>query len=403
MVKDVIRSVIVLYIFLFFSIADISQAQFQVYTWENFEKGIFPDNLKRSNYAKDKNVNVYDYSLPPISPGILEAPAQTECGRYGLRFDTIGGDEILKVVSNVTLDRKSLGVSGKALYQADIFIPQDNATFPYSVAVLAELSDPANPEIYSFYRLGVIRGERLFFSYTHRTYEPIIYLQTFFSDLKLKIPGWHRFQIIFEGQENIICAIDGRATPFSPIKEATLDKLHGGIMCSSSSEITSPKGSCFVDNLSIQWTTENLALPDAPWIYSVEPESQSGFSNPLSPFMVQSQLNWLSSPEDAWKECIAKKQSILVLFYTPRIKAFQNLEQFINGNADAQNLLRRFILLRIDVNQLRGGTLAQQFNINKVPCLMVIPPDQNVKTKEFYRNESDWTAIAPNLQKSLAP
>lgn len=403
MIKDVFRWVFVLYILLFFSIAGISQAQFQVYTWEDFEKGLFPENLKRSHDAREKNVNIFDYTALSALPGILEIPAKTECGRFGLKFETIGGDEFLKVVSNVTLDRKSLGASGKSLYQADIYLPQDTASFPYTVAILAELSDPANPEIYSFYRLGVVKGERVFFSYTHKTYEPIIYLQTFFTDLKLKIPGWHRFQIIFEGQENIICSIDGRPTPFSPIKESTLDKLHAGIMCSSSSEMASPKGSCYVDNLSIQWTAENLALPDSPWTYSMAPEAKTEFINPLSPIMVQSQLNWLSSPEDAWQESVTKKQPLLALFYAPRVKAYQNLEQLINGNTSAQNLLKQFILLRIDVNQLRGGTLAQQFGVNKVPCLMVIAPDQNVKTKEYYRTESDWTAIAQNLPKFLTP
>ncbi len=403
MIKVAVRFGFVLYLFLFFSIAGFSQDQYQVYTWDNFEKGTFPENLKRSHNAKEKNVNVSDYSSVSSLSGIQEVPAATECGRYGLRFDTIGGDEILKVVSNVTLDRKSLGTSGKALYQADIFIPQDSSTFPYSVAILAELSDPANPEIYSFYRLGVIKGERVFFSYTHKTYEPIIYLQTFTADLKLKIPGWHRFQIIFEGQENIICAIDGRPTPFSPIQESTLDKLHAGVMCSSSSEIASPIGFCFVDNLSIQWTAQNIALPDSPWVYSIAPGTQTGFINPMSPIMIQSQLNWQTSPESAWQECAAKKQNLLMLFYTPRVKAYQNLEQFINGNTSAQSLLKQFILLRVDVNQLRGGTLAQQFNVNKVPCLMVIAPDQNVKAKEFYRFESDWAAISQNIQKSLAP
>jgi len=397
------QSIFVLYMVLFFSIVGIAQAQFQVYTWENFEKGIFPDNLKRSQDAKEKNVNVADYASAVASPGIQELPASTECGRFGLRFETIGGDEFLKVVSNFTLDRKSLGASGKALYQADMFIPQSNVNFPYSVAILAELSNPANPEIYSFYRLGVLKGERVFFSYTHGTYEPIIYLQTTFVDMKLKIPGWHRFQIIFDGQENIICAIDGRPTPFSPIKESTLDKLHAGLMCSSSSEDSSTKGICFVDNLSIQWTTENVALPDSPWIYSMEPEAQSGFINPLSPIMVSSQLNWLSSPEDAWRECSTRKQPILILFYAPRVKSYQNLEQFINGNPNAQNLLMKFILLRVDVNQLRGGTLAQQFGVFKVPCFLVIAPDQSVKAKEFYRMETDWTTIAQNLPKALAP
>ena len=40
-----------------------SNAQYQVYTWNNFDSGTYPENLKRADDATDMNVSVVDYSL----------------------------------------------------------------------------------------------------------------------------------------------------------------------------------------------------------------------------------------------------------------------------------------------------------------------------------------------------
>lgn len=376
-------------------------AQFEVYSWQNFENGQFPQDLKRSYNANDTNTTLFDFTSQTSPPGILSEAAASECGRYGLKFETAWADQFLKVVSDVTLDRKNLGTVGKALYQADIYLPEDNASIPYSIAVLAALASESEEHRLSFYRFGILKGERVFFSFSHKTPEPVIYEQINIWELKLKRPGWHRFQIIFNGQEEIICAIDGRPTSFPPLKDATLDKLRAGIMASSSSD--TPKGICYVDNLSIQYTTENLAVPDSPWIYSLElTQSQGSYVNPFSPFMPQAQLNWLSSPEEAWSERQATNRPLLILFYTPKANAYKNMEQFINTNTQAQNFLRQFTLLRIEVNQLRGGTIAHQFKIFKVPCLLLLGQDGNERAKIYYNSESDWTPLTTEIQKSLS-
>jgi hypothetical protein len=376
-------------------------AQFQVYSWYNLEQGAFPADLKRSHDANEANTILVDFNSPGLPPGIMDEITISECGRYGLKFETTRGDQFLKTVSDVTLDRKSLGMNGKALYQADFFLPENNSSIPYSIAVLAVLSSEDEAQSrFSFYRFGILKGERIFFSFTHKTYEPLIYHQTNIAQLKLKRPGWHRFQIIFNGQEDIICAIDGRPTNFPAIKDATLDKLKAGIMVSSSGD--QPKGTCFADNLSIQFTTENLALPDSPWIYSLEiTQTQGSYINPSSPFMPQTQLTWFSSPELAWQESMATNSPILILFYTPRADAYKNLEQFINTNQQAQNFLKRFTLLRIEVNQLRGGTITSQFNVFKVPCFLLLGADGKEKTKIYYSSEPDWTSLTSEIQKNL--
>ncbi|MBN1902124.1 thioredoxin family protein [Candidatus Sumerlaeota bacterium] len=358
--------------------------------------------MTHSHDSTEVNTILADFTLPGYPQGIRDDSSVAECGRYGLKFETKQGDQFLKAVSEITLDRKSLGTDGKALYQSDFFIPADNGSIPYTMAVLAVLSsDNTAQRQFSFYRFGILKGERVFFSFTHNTPQPIIYEQSQISDLKLKRPGWHRFQIIFNGQEEIICAIDGRPTSFSPLKDATLDKLKAGVMASSSMD--KPSGICFADNLSIQWTKENLALPDSPWIYSLESQqAQSGYVNPSSPFMPQAQLNWRSSPEDSWKEQVATNRPLLILFYTPKANGYKNLEQFINVHQEAQNFLRQFTLLRIEVNQLRGGTIAQQFQVFKVPCFLLLGADGKEKTKKFYTSEADWAPLTTEIMAKNA-
>jgi hypothetical protein len=388
-------------ILLILSMSSPVLGQFQVYSWQNFENAVFPQDLKRSYNANETNTTLFDFTSQASPPRILDDTAASECGRYGLKFETTRADQFLKIINDVTLDRKNLGANGKALYQADIYLPEDNTSIPYSIAVLAALSSESQEDRFSFYRFGILRGERVFFSFTHKSQEPLIYFQTNISELKLKRPGWHRFQIIFNGQEEIICAIDGRATSFSPLKDGTLDKLRAGIMASSSED--TPKGICYADNLSIQYTTENLALPDSPWIYSLElTQAQGGYINPFSPFMPQTQLNWLSSPELAWQESRATNRPVMILFYTPRASAYQNLEQFINATAQAQSFLRQFTLLRIEVNQLRGGTITHQFKVFKVPCFLLLGPDGNEKYKFYYTSEADWPSLTDEIYKSLS-
>ena len=320
-------------------------AQFTVFSWNNFEDKVLPENLRREHTANVDNVNIFDFSSPQAPAAILEGVAKTECGRYGLRYLVTKAGEYIKVVSNVTLDRRNLGTKGKALYQADIFLSENNADLPYSAAVMAEMPNPDPTKAsYSFYRFGVQKSESVFFSYTNNTQQPLIYKLVKIDQLQLKLPGWHRFQIIFDGQENIICAVDGKATSFSPIQEPTLDMLRAGFMVSSS---TTESGVCYVDNLSIQWTNESLELPDSPWASPSGGDSgqpalptpmDSSASTPGSTARA-SELNWLSSPEDAWQMSAFQNRPLIVLFYAPRVNAYKNLEQFLVSSEESRRFL----------------------------------------------------------------
>jgi hypothetical protein len=381
-------------------LASFSYAQFNVFSWDNFESGEIPNTLERLHDANTENAAVYDFTSPDAPQGILEGIAKTECGRYGMKFKITKLKEYIKIVNKTTLDRKNMGEKGKALYQADIFIPEDLAELPYSVAILAVLQESDGTSAnYSFYRFG-IRGDAVFFSYTYNEAQPRIYVHTKIASLNLKRPGWHRFQIIFEGQEDITCAIDGHPTSFSPQKESTLDKLRAGIMISAS---TTESGTAYVDNLSIQWTMEDVPLPDSPWIFSLKGDSESVPNTAPSLPSSSARVNWMSSPEEAWQMCQAQNRPILILFYAPRATGWKNLEQLINTNEAISGLINKFIPLQIDANQLRGGTLAYQYGAFKVPCFVVLAPNQQVRAKEFYNKEADWDSISQKLQNALSP
>lgn len=374
-------------------------AQFNVYSWNNFETGVFPDILERLHNAIPQNSALYDFTSPDAPPGILDGIAKTECVRFGIKFNVTKTKEYIKIVSKTTLDRKNMGEKGKALYQADIFIPQDLSELPYSVAVLAVLQESDGTSAnYSFYRFG-IRGESVFFSYTFNEAQPRIYKHMKIKAMNLKRPGWHRFQIIFEGQEDITCAIDGHPTNFSPLKEPTLDKLRAGIMISSSTKET---GTAYVDNLSIQWTVEDVPLPDSPWIFSSREDSDSVPGVSPTRISPSAPVKWISSPEEAWQLCLSQNRPLLILFYAPRAMAWKNFEQLIQANSNVHNVINRFIPLRIDANQLRGGTLAYQFGAFRVPCFVVVGQDQQVRLKEFYNKESDWNTLSQKLQSALS-
>jgi hypothetical protein len=407
-----------LWLFLAFLVALFptqTMAQYQVFSWENFESGAFPTSLGMKHQATPSNVTIFDYNSPGAPPGILSGAARTECGRFGLKLQTDESSRFLSIVSGLTLDRKRLGAKGKALYQADFYLPADNTNIT-NMAVLAVVPTAAEQkEIWQLYRLGILGGTRIYFSYANNTPQPIIYEQENIESLNVQRPSWHRFQIIFEGQDKIFCAVDGKTTQFSPITEPSLVQLQAGIM------VTSPEGKpgvCYADNLSIQWTPEDAPLPDSPWFTPIEstpaapgsatrtaPEVVAGSPSPSQPAHLPAQAGqqWLTSTDEAWDKARAEKRPILVLFYIPRIEVYENLQQVFQTDRAAQDLLVRFIPLRIDANQLSGGMLAQKFNVFKVPYFIVIGPDSKEWARAVVGKSPDWSAIVQTLQNARPP
>ncbi|GAB4317677.1 MAG: hypothetical protein Kow0059_10850 [Candidatus Sumerlaeia bacterium] len=411
-------------------------AQFNVFAWESFESGQLPATLMMRHDASPDNVQIVKYATISGIPGLFEGKAYEELSQYGLRFQTKPDKRFLSIMDHLTLDRQLLGAKGKALYQADIFIPADFKDFA-NVSVLAVVNQPEKKgALYQFYRFGILNVGKVFFSYANDTPQPLIYKQEDMESLKLERPGWHRFQIIFEGQSRIYCAVDGKITQFSPIEEPTLRFLNAGIFVAGTTESDLH---CFVDNLSIQYTDQDVPLPDSPWLgavtgtllSSVAPPAETqqvtsvlpppsptgqvsaGPSQPStpSPATVPSPgqgsfgtsaapaagLEWMTNPDEAWQRSVSMGKPLLVLFYAPRVRLFQDFQNLLQSNPQSQTFLSSFVLLQVDVNQLRGGTLAKQFNIFKVPTLVVLR--NGAETSRYVmRNSSTWADIQASLK-----
>jgi hypothetical protein len=378
----------------------VSSAQFQVHSWNHFDTGSFPNDLMRMHDADEGNVVVYDYMSPGAPQEILDGLARSECRRYGLQLTPSGEKRFLKCVNNSTLNRQDLGLSGKALYQADFFLPATNKDIPYSMAVLA-VHDTGNlgDKQFSFYRFGVLKGERVFFSYTKQTPEPIIYKQMNISEMQLRRPGWHRFQIVFNGQQEIICAVDGIPTNFSPLSEGTLDKLRAGIMVSEQAE---GSGTCYIDNLSIQWTQANLQLPESPWLMAYRPTP--GYTAPGQtqqfgqPSGTESRFSWFTATETAWQKCLETKKPVVALLYTPKSSAWQTLSKSLAENSELQKALSNYIPLKLDANQLNGGVVVTRYKIFKVPCFLVVTPQSQEKGRLYITGKTTTQQILVWLQ-----
>lgn len=387
-----------------------AQAQYRVISWDNFDNGLFPENLEMTHASTNENTQVFDFASQWAPQGILSGRAATECKRYGLRFSIQKPtdpteSQMRGVVNKTVFDRRELGEKGRSLYQADFYIPEDLSDVPYTMAVLAMVPKTENP--LQIYRFGIENGNRVFYSYTNDSVNktgPVDHKWVALSEYKDFKPGWHRLQIIFEGQENIYCAIDSKYTSFSPIKEPTLTRLQAGIMVTCSLKYTksiAPVEIAYVDNLSIQMSPEDVPLPDSPWTsdltgpaaISVSAQGQEA----ALPGAMPKQVNWLSTTNEAWAQCQEQKRPILLMFYAPRVLAYKRLEEMFATEKSASDLLGRFVLLAMDANQLATGALLEKFNVFKVPSFIIIGTDGTVKGKVFITKNDTWSKIADQV------
>jgi hypothetical protein len=214
------------------------------------------------------------------------------------------------------------------------------------------------------------------------------------GELVQTLEGWHRFQVVVEGQNNIHCAVDGRTTAFSPVTESTFTVLQPGIMVTAPAAIPF---TCYADNLSIQWSMDvNAPLPLSPWSAPFVPSAA-----PAAPGTPT--LDWLADANDAWYKSQQDQRPILMMLYDPNSLAYQELfNNVFRLNTAAQELLARFTRLRTDVNQLGGGTLARQYTVVRVPTFIVLGLDGKEKGRVEANKNPDWTVIGPTLERILA-
>lgn len=405
-------------------------AQYRIFSWDSFETGQFPPTLMYLHEASPQTVTIFDYAMPGVPPVFSQARPRRECGRYGLKMLTpsiTGRDSVVSVLSHLRMDRGLLGASGRALFQADFYLPEGEGYFP-NAAVLAHADSHPQQKWFEMYRFGIRLNKFLYFSFSDKSAGGKILKQDSIESFNLERPGWHRLQIIFEGQNRIICAVNGKPTSFSPIEEPSLTLLQPGIMIASPQE---REAYCIIDNLSIQWTPEDVPIPDSPWLEPAAagaapgeaipwvhqpaapaPDSTAGTGPPpdsaapaaqSTPIPKPAQPVWLTSTDEAWEASQKQQRPILVVFYAPRAKYWSVFEDLLKTQPAVGELLSRFVLLRVDLNTLHGGAIAHRFQVFRVPCFQVLGTDGQTRMQMIMSADTPWEAIAASLQPIAPP
>lgn len=394
-------------------------AQYQVYYWADFEKGTFPPEAVPIGLSFNKRAAIVNLDLERNLPlEFRSTVAAKETGKYALKLTSLPVDTgnqkepkdyITGIAFKVVLDRDKLGANGRALYQADFFVTEPAKKFP-SLAVLAMGPlPPGDPTPKSFYRFGMTKSSWLYFSYVLiDSLEANVFKHDEKMHSQIPRPGWHRFAIVFEGRENIRFYIDGNELPFSPIQEPTLRKLQVGIMLADPDDTYS----CYIDNASIQWTPQDVPLPDSPyaptWKGYIPPPTTNIVSAPKTtktqaPTGQASQgqsapvnITWLE-PNVAWENSLSSSKPMLIYFHAPRIKATLNLNTLIETNPTAKSYLSKYSLAKIDVNQLQGGKYAERFNIFKIPTFIVLDKSGKEVARAIFKQNDTWETFIAQL------
>lgn len=378
---------------LFFVIGSEGYSQYQLYRWANFEEGSFQQGSVVLGDFGNSVIKVVDFSrFASRYPGFQTGASAKERGKYGLWLKGDPSVWLTGLADGVVLDRDKLGMNGRALYQADFYIPPDGLFLP-SIAVLAMEPLPVGvPKPRSFYRFGLSKNIFLYFSHVvENELEARMFLQDNILISKIPRPGWHRFAIVFEGVSKIRCYVDGQEPSFSPVEESSLRRLQVGIMLAEKDA----SYDAFVDNLSIQWTPEDVPIPDSPYADtwggggSLQPQVANQTPNIPSAMRSAPAIQWLE-PNMAWQQSQQTNTPILIYFYAPKVRAALNLNNIFETNASAQNFLKKYTLVKFDVNQYQGGHLAKSFRIFKIPTVVIIDAKNNELERVIFGNMDTW-------------
>ncbi|MBN1901247.1 hypothetical protein JW926_07990, partial [Candidatus Sumerlaeota bacterium] len=333
-----------------------------------------------------------------VHPAFHAGMAARETGQYGLWMKGDPSIWITGLADGVVLDRDKLGMNGRALYQADFYLPPEGEYLP-SIAVLAmEPLPPGQVKPNSFYRFGITKNIFCYFSYVITEEETArIFQQDKAFIPKIPRPGWHRFAIVFEGVSKIRCYIDGHEPAFSPVEESSLRRLQVGIMLAEKDTTYE----AYADNLSIQWTDEDVPIPDSPYAHTWSGGSSLPLqiANPTPVPVIQTATNaslpieWLD-PETAWQRAQQTNTPILVYFYAPRVKAAMTLDSIFQTDPAAQSFLKKYILVKFDVNQYHGGHLAKIYRIFKLPTIIIIDSQNNELARAIFSNVDTWQSFS---------
>jgi len=351
-----------------------AQAQYRQFATEDFEStgGKWPTTFEHGHHSTPLTTRVITWALSEKAGALHEGPAGVVVGNYGLELRPLETDPHLSVMDRRALERTRLGATGAALFQVDFFLDADTAACP-TIAILANASDGTDRTVYRFYRFGIDR-DRIYFSFTNKKGSPDIYERQALSEFSLPRPGWHRFQMIFRGQNEILCAIDGQLTAFSPITDGTLQRLEPGVMVTRSKE--GGDRAVYADNLSILWTPNaNDDPPGSPWLVrsSINVPTKGIQDNRWSIGGMQ----WTTTPSEAWKRASAEKKVIFALFHGADLPTNERVIAML-GAPEATAVIGQCVPLRVDVGESSGKVFAERYGLADFPCVAVIDAEGNM-------------------------
>ncbi len=365
-------------------------AEFKIHSKEDYESGQFKSGVQYLFQAGRFNTRVISYdSIQDVD--LKQGIAGEVCGDYGIEFSTSPSQRFLSVVSPTKLNRELLGDNGAALFQADIFVPAGvSASHSAAVATFNDTDDKpieTGASIWNLYRLGSVENSKAYFSFTDGGASAKIYLHEDIKTSEDLSGGWHRFQLLFVGQEEIYCYIDGIQTTFSPIIDGSLTNLRPGFF------ISSPQNAPFkvyADNLTIMWSKNaQTPVPAPPWITDEEKVEASS-------------VEWLVDPIIAQRKSYESGKPLLYLFCNPSSVGYQELTNNIfRSNDEAQTLLSEFILLRVDINEKRGQQMARDMSIDRVPSILVQGTNDEEKARFTMDSNPTWNEISDPLKQTL--
>lgn len=375
--------------------------QFEIRQWTNFEEGRLPDDGIPIGSAVS-SVEVVELSSVKEMPSGFYGSGDGETGRYALRMSTAPASPSCGFATSHVFDRDSLGDHGRALFQVDIYLP-DEREMP-SLALLAmevpteqEESAPRSlPSVKgSYYRFGFTKGTIPYFSCVMPDKQHAAVFQNDKDILPLiPKPGWHRLTVMLQGSAAIHCFIDGRATVFSPTHEDIVRRFRIGVMLADGKRAYD----VYVDNISVQVAYDNSPMPDSPysagWHIPAGEAARRSSSAPLSSAVRD--LRWME-PVSAWQTAQSTGKPLLMFFYSPGQANSRRLDALFSSQTATHGFLDRHVCTRIDVNQLQGGTVARQYDVFKIPELIVVSPDGAKHQRVVPRPDEEWESMARQL------
>ena len=433
-------------------LAACAWGEFRPYQMADFEDGRLPEST--DPFGVDISSTLKIANLPLITsmpPDFRDGIAAPVVGSYGAGIQSKPDPEDRSTHQRgfsigVLLDRDKLGANGRALYQADFYLPPTNVpeqapciailALDPTVSGSASTSSPMSGLPKAFYRFGISRRKTatLYFSCVMPGAETApVYEQDTKLFGAIPRPGWHRFAMLFTGNEEIRCYLDGKEPRFSPIKDSRLRKLKLGVMLADALH----SYECYVDNLTILWSMDDSPLPPSPFVASWAnvslqtpatamaapavpaavsvampslPPPPATTPPPLPPApatvpvidippplpVATAPLVWLE-PAAAWAQAQKNRQHFLLFFFSPADAASARLDGLLDDNLAARTVVQSCSKAKVDVTRQTGLDIAKGYKIPAVPTMIIFTPDGSEVGRATFTAGDTWESFAARL------